>query len=54
MKLRTGALFSAGEALTDRTLRRFFAKKPYLVYKEFPVRRVIDVAENELSRGERD
>jgi hypothetical protein len=52
MKLRQGALISPGEALTDQALRRFFGNKPYLVYKEFPLRRVIDAQQGELTTGE--
>jgi hypothetical protein len=54
MKLRQGALFSPGEALTDQALRRFFGNKPYVVYKDFPLRRVIDAKEDELTKGEWD
>jgi hypothetical protein len=54
MMLRQGALISPGEALTDQALRRFFGNKPYLVYKEFPLRRVIDAQKGELTTGEWD
>jgi hypothetical protein len=54
VKLSKGALFSPGEIRTDHALQQFFQKKPYVVYKEFPVRRVIDVEEQELSKGEWD
>jgi len=52
MKLGKGVVLSLGEAATSRVLRKYFQKLPFIVYKEVPVRRVIEIDRQELKPGE--